>query len=116
MSEDYEKHVKAQTESYTSPLGCRKPSEPKSAKTTSTVISVQEIPSQYRQKSSRWAFWVFWGCFFSRYFRGILGVNSGSPDFRAKGYFSAFFVEIPVGPSRGSVAGRGVVNFAVWPI
>ena len=30
------------------------------------------------------------------YFRGILGVNSGSPEFRAGGYFfGVFFVEIP---------------------
>ena len=43
------------------------------------------------------------GVFF-RYFRGILGVNSGSPEFRAGGHFSWKF---RVGPFRGSVAGRG---------
>ena len=31
---------------------------------------------------------------FLRYFRGILGVNSGSPEFRAGGIFSVFFVDI----------------------
>ena len=47
---------------------------------------------------------------FCRYFRGILGVFSGTPEFRAGGvFFSVFFVEIPGRAiSTGSVAGRGV--------
>ena len=49
------------------------------------------------------------------YFFGILrvflGVSSGSPGFRAGGYFFRhFFVEIPGRAISGSVAGRGILN------
>ena len=44
------------------------------------------------------------------YFRGIWGINSGSPEFRAGGCFFGIFLKFRVGPFRGSVAGRGVLN------
>ena len=50
----------------------------------------KKIPQKYRKKYQKCAFLVFWGVFF-RYFRGILGVNSGSPEFRAGGYFFGIF-------------------------
>ena len=53
------------------------------------------------------------GVFF-RYFRGILGVNSGSPEFRPGGVFFRYFSwKFWVGPSRGSVAGRGALKALV---
>ena len=52
------------------------------------------------------------GVFF-RYFRGILGINSGSPEFRAGGIFSVFSWKFRVGPFRGSVAGRVGLNSCV---
>ena len=44
-------------------------------------------------------------------FSGYFGVNSGSPEFRAGGLFFRYFSwKFRVGPSRGSVAGGGVLK------
>ena len=50
----------------------------------------KKIPPKYRKNTKNAHFWYFGGMFF-RYFRGILGVNSGSPEFRAAGYFFGIF-------------------------
>ena len=68
-------------------------------------------PNKYPQnteKKPKRAFLVFWGCFFW-YFRGILGVNS---RISAQGgmFFRYFSWNFRVGPSQGSVAGRGVLK------
>ena len=48
------------------------------------------------------------------YFRGILGANSGSPEFQGGGVFFRYFSwKFRVGPSRGSVAGRGVLKHTI---
>ena len=69
----------------------------------------KKISPKHRKTTENTHFWYFRGIF--RYFRGILGVNSGSPEFRAGGviFFSIFSWKFPVGPFRGSVAGRSVL-------
>ena len=61
-----------------------------------------KIPRKYRKNTPKIPkmhilvfFWYFWGIFL------------GFQNFGPRGIFSVFFV----GPSRGSVAGRGVLNF-----
>ena len=54
-------------------------------------------------------FWYFWGIF--RYFRGILGGRFWESRISGRGVFLRYFSwKFRVGPSRGSVAGRGVLK------
>ena len=65
---------------------------------------------EYPKNTEKRAFLVFWGYFFG-IFWGILGVNSGSPEFRAEGYFFlVFFVEIPGGAISGLCSRSGRVT------
>ena len=50
----------------------------------------KKIPPKYRENTKNNHFWCFQRIFL-RYFQGILGVNSGSPEFRAGGYFFGIF-------------------------
>ena len=54
------------------------------------TLNPKKIPPKTR-KPKMDIFGIFGVCF--RYFQGIFGVNSGSPEFRAG--VSVFFVEIP---------------------
>ena len=66
-------------------------------------------PRKYPKNTENGHFWYFGGIF--SVFSGHFGVNSGSPGFRAGGVFFWYCRwKIRVGPSRGSVAGRGVLN------
>ena len=66
---------------------------------------ILKTPRKYPQgteKIPKMGIFGILGVFF-RYFRGILGVNSGIPRIAGRG-------KLRVGPSRGSVAGRGVLK------
>ena len=57
------------------------------------ILEPQENTPKYRKNTKNAHFWYF-GAIFS-VFSGYFGVISGSPEFRAGGIFSVFFVEIP---------------------
>ena len=50
----------------------------------------KKIPQRYQKNTKNAHFFGILGVFF-RYFRGIFGVNSGSPEFRAGGHFFGIF-------------------------
>ena len=61
--------------------------------------NTEKIPPKCQKLTVFGIFWVFWG-----YFLGV-------PIFRPGGYFFRYFLwKFRVGPSRGSVAGGGVLN------
>ena len=65
-----------------------------------------KIPKKYPQNTKNAHFW---------YFFGIFGVFSWGSRISARGVFFRYFSwKFRVGPSRGSVAGRGVLN-AIGP-
>ena len=69
-----------------------------------------KIPRKYRKKTKNVHFW---------YFFGIFGVFSWGSRISARGVLFRYFPwKFRVGPSRGSVAGRGVLNprKQVWRI
>ena len=51
----------------------------------------QENTPKTKKKIPKMRIFGILGVFFFRYFRGILGSNSGSPEFRAAGYFFGIF-------------------------
>ena len=64
--------------------------------------STPKIPTKYPQNTQNAHFW---------YFFGIFGVFSWGSRISAQGVFFRYFSwKFQVGPSRGSVAGRGVLN------
>ena len=64
-----------------------------------------KIPKKYPQNTKNAHFW---------YFFGIFGVFSWGSRISARGVFCRYFSwKFRVGPSRGSVAGRGVLNISV---
>ena len=69
------------------------------------ILEPQENTPKILKNYQKRSFWYFVGIF--SVFSGIFGVNSGSPEFRAGGYFSWKF---RVGPSRGSVGGSNVIG------
>ena len=74
------------------------------------VLEPQENTPKNTEKIPKTVSFGILGVFF-RYFRGIFRVNSGSPEFQAGGYFFRNFSwEFRAGPSRGSVAGGGVLK------
>ena len=74
------------------------------------ILEPQENTPKIPKKIPKTVIFGILGAFF-RYFRGIFRGNSGSPEFQAGGYFLGIFRgKSRVGPSRGSVAGGGVLK------
>ena len=73
----------------------------------------KKIPQKYRKNTKMRIFWYFGVSF--RYFRGLLGLNSGSPEFRSAGYFLGFFlVEIPGRAISGLCSRSGRSQIFCW--
>ena len=75
------------------------------------VWNPPKIPPKYRKKKNpNGHFWYFGGMF--SVFSGYFGGKFWESRISGRGVFLRYFSwKFQVGPSRGSVAGRGVLNF-----